>query len=81
VPGAKDFAFRHYIRAVRYAKCFADVVIGDEYSNTTISQVEYYILNIIHCFWIDAREWLVEKNELRLAGQSSCYFSAPAFAT
>src|SRR6185369_17051464 len=74
VSGAKDLALRHYIRAVRYAKCFAYVVIGNEYSNAAISQVEYYILNIIYCFWIDARKRLVEQNVLRLGCQSSCYF-------
>ena len=61
MAGAKDLALRHYIRAVRYAKCFTHVVIGNEYPNTTISQVEYYILNIIYCFWIDSREGLVEQ--------------------
>src|SRR6185369_6138357 len=81
VSGAEDFALRHYICAVRYAKSFAHVVIGNEYPDTTISQVEYYILNIIHCFRIDTRERLVQQDVLRLGSQSSCYFSAPAFAT
>ena len=80
MSGAKNLALRHYIRTVSYAKCFAYVVVRHEYSNTTIPQVEYYILNIVYCFWIDTRERLVEQNVLWFRSQSSCYFSAPAFA-
>ena len=65
MSGAEDLALRHYIRAVSYAKCFAYVVIGDQNTNATISQVEYYILDIIYCFWIDSRERLVEQGHAR----------------
>src|SRR5262245_23932276 len=80
MSGAEDLALRHYIRAVRYAKCFANVVVRNEYSNTTISKVEYYILNIIYSFRIDPRERFVEQNILRFSCQSSCNFSTPSFA-
>ena len=80
MSGAEDFSFRHYIRAIGYAKCFADVVIGNQNTDTTISQVEYYILNIIYRFWIDARKRFIEQDILRLGCKSSGYLGATPFA-
>src|SRR6185503_5176716 len=81
LPGTKNLAFGHYIRAVCYAKSFAYVVIGDENSDTTISEIEYYILNIVYSFWIDDGEGFVEQDVLRLSCQGSCDFRAAAFTT
>ena len=67
----KDFALRHYVRTVGYAKRLAHVVIGNQDTDATIPQVEYYILNVIYCFWIDARERLVEQDVLRFGCKSS----------
>ena len=76
VSGAEDSALRHYIRTVSDAKRLAHVVIGDQDTNTTISQVEYYVLNVINRLWIDSGEWLIEQDVLRFGCKSSGYFSA-----
>src|SRR6185503_8122428 len=77
----KNLALGHYVRAVRYAKSFAHVVVGDENPDTTISEIEYYILNIVYCFWIYAGERFIEQDILRLSCEGSCDFGAPPLAT
>src|ERR1044071_5764300 len=76
----KDLPFRHDVSTVRDAERLPHIVIGNQDTDTTISQVEYYILNIIYCFWIDARKGLVEQDVLRFGSKGSGYFRAPPLA-
>src|ERR1051325_6777257 len=76
----KNLPFRHDVSAVGDAQSLAHVVVGDQDTDTTISQVEYYILNIIDRFWIDTRKRLVEQDVVGLGCERSGYFGAPPLA-
>src|SRR6185503_15558547 len=76
----ENFSLGHYVCTVGDAKRFAHIVVRDENSNSTIAQVDDYILNIIDCFRIDAREGLVQQNVLRLGCKSSRYLGPATLA-
>src|ERR1051326_2128043 len=76
----KNLPFRHDVNAVSDAQSLAYVVVCDQDTDTTISQVEYYILNVIYCFWIDTRKRLVEQDVMGFGCKCSGYFSAPPLA-
>src|SRR6185369_3534052 len=54
----ENSSFGHDVGPVRDPESFSDVVIGDEDSDAAIAQVQYYILNVVDGFRIDAREGL-----------------------
>src|SRR4051794_9074398 len=78
---SKNSSFRHDVSPVRDPESLSDVVIRDEDSDAAITQIEYYILNVVNSFRIDAREGLVKQNILRFGRECARNFGAPAFAT
>src|SRR6476659_3343971 len=59
---SKNSSFRHDVGPVRDPESFSNVVIRDEDSDASITQVEYYILNVVDRFRIDARERFVQQD-------------------
>src|SRR4026208_2053834 len=57
---AKNFSFSHNVGAICHAQRLADVVIGNQKADTTIAQVEYYTLNVVNGFRVNARERLIQ---------------------
>src|SRR5436189_6044894 len=78
---AENAPFSHDVGPIRNTQRLTNIMVSDEDANTTITQVNYYILNIIHGLWIDAGERFVKQNVLRLSGQSPGYFSPASLAT
>src|SRR5205823_1573460 len=78
--GSENFPLRHDVSTICHPKSFAHVMIGDQYSDSPIAQIENYALYIIDCFGIDSREGLVQQNKLWLRSQRSGNFGSPALA-
>ena len=70
----------HDIGAIRNAQRLADVVVGDQDTDTAIFQVKNDLLNIGDRNRIDARKRLVKEQELGRDDERSRDFCAPALA-
>ena len=46
----------------------ADVVIGYQHAEAAVAQVNHQIADVAQCYRIDARERLVQQQEMRLRG-------------
>ena len=80
LAGTKDPPLSHDISPIRYSQRLAYVVVGDEDPDTTISQVEYYILNVVHSLRIDAGEGFVEQDVLWFGRKRTRDLRSPTFA-
>src|SRR6188474_3633388 len=77
----EDFAFSHDVGPVCYTEGFSDVMIGDQKPDTSITQIEYYILNVVDGFRIDTGKRLIQQYILRFGCECSRNLGSSSFTT
>ena len=76
----EEFALAEKVDAVDDVKRLADVMVGDEDAHTALAQILDDLLDVGDGKRIDARERLVEQNELRFERKAARDLHAAAFA-
>ena len=69
LAGSKNSTLSHDIGPISHAESFSNVVIGDENTNTTTTQIKYYILYVVDRLGIDAGERFIKEYVLRFSCQ------------
>src|SRR5947207_15885149 len=55
-------------------------MIADQHADSTMPQIGDDALNVVHGYWIDSREGLVQHHELRASDERACDLQTPSFA-
>ena len=75
-----DLAFADDVGPVRDLERVAHVVVGNEYADAFPGEAGYGRLQVGHRNWVDARERLIQQEDLRFRDQCPGNLGAAAFS-
>src|SRR5678815_5718682 len=77
----KEEAFINDVGSIGDGQSFTHIVIGDQYSDTTVAKAKDQMLNFVDGNGVDAGKGLIEQNKPWLDRQAASYFRAPSLTT
>ena len=75
----EDFAIIEDIRFINDTQGFADIVVCNEYANTTFLQVADNVLDVIYCQRVNTSKWFIEQDEGRIHDETTRDFDTAPF--